>query len=259
MGVCKLCLQTKALQKSHFIPAAMYKRLLDPDVTKKDRNPVVVAPRVTATSSKQVRDYVLCVDCEGLFNKNGENWMMQQVWNGKRFPLDERLGVALPQYTVGNRRAFSGRAMGVNTAELGYFALSVTWRGAVHQWDAFGGKTTVLKLGAAEEPIRKFLLGEALFPSDVVILATVCTDRHSQKIFSLPRQTSKIPVTEFMMLALGVQLVVFTGAVIPSVLREKCCVTSTANLIFQSDCGGESLGLFSEIMNSRSIPPLKST
>jgi hypothetical protein len=186
---------------------------LHPNVTKKDRNPVVVAPKVTATSSRQVKGYVLCSDCESLFNENGESWMMRQVWNGKRFPLGERLDVALPQYTVGSLRAFSGRAVGVNTAALGYFALSVIWRGAVHQWDMpFGGKATVLRLGAPEEPIRKFLLGEALFPPEVAIVATICSDRHSRGVFYMPWQRANFPGQSFEILTLGVQFEVFAGA-----------------------------------------------
>ena len=94
MGVCKLCLATKDLQNSHFIPAAMYKYVRDPDPTKKNRNPVLVTAKATTTTSKQVSDYVLCAGYEDLFNKNGENWMLKQVWNGKRFPLGDRLRVA---------------------------------------------------------------------------------------------------------------------------------------------------------------------
>ena len=44
-------------------------------------------------------DYIQSATCEELFNKNGENWMLKQVWNGKRFPLRDRLNVALQHYT----------------------------------------------------------------------------------------------------------------------------------------------------------------
>src|SRR5579863_6657832 len=124
-GVCKLCLQQKALQDSHFIPRAMYKYLRDPDESKKNRNPTLVGRKITATTSKQVTDYVLCTDCEGLFNRNAENWMLQQVWNGERFPLGERLRLAIQHYTFQDFLAFSGRAMGINAEALGYFTLSV--------------------------------------------------------------------------------------------------------------------------------------
>jgi hypothetical protein len=253
MGVCKLCLATKDLQNSHFIPAAMYKYVRDTDPTKKNRNPVLVTAKATTTTSKQVSDYVLCAGCEDLFNKNGENWMLKQVWNGKRFPLGDRLRVALPLYTLENALAFSGAATGIETEKLGYFALSVIWRAAVHQWATpFGGKTTVLNLGAAEESIRKFLLGEAQFPTNVAILATVCTDPYS-KVFYMPSQKRGIPGTSFVMLTLGVHLMVFTDS-IPPILHQMCCVKSTAKLVFQRDCSQQTLEAFAQLMRKRPIP-----
>jgi len=168
-GICKLCLLAKDLQDSHLIPAAMYKYIRSP--SKRNPNPVVVGRKVTATTSKQVTDYLLCAECEDLFNKNGENGTLKWVWNGKRFPLGDRLAVAHQHYTFSNFLAFSGSAMGVNTDELGYFALSVIWRATVHQWDtSFGGKTRLLSLGAVEGPVRQYLHGDAAFPVDVVVL-----------------------------------------------------------------------------------------
>ena len=257
-NTCKLCQKPKWLQDSHFVPAAMYKYLRDPDETKKNRNPLIVTTKVTSTTSRQVTDYVLCADCEGLFNRNGENWLLKQVWNRKGFPLSERLSVALPRYTFENFLAFSGTATGVDTEQLGYFALSVIWRAAVHQWHTpFGGKTTVLNLGAVEEPIRKFLLGEVPFPTDVVILATVCTDPYSRAIFYMPSQTSGIPGTSIVMLTLGIHFMVFIGSTIPPILRELCCVRSTSKLIFQRDCSAKTLEAFTQIMSGRPVPLLK--
>src|SRR5438034_546836 len=105
------------------MPAAMYKCVLDR--SRKNPNPVVVGRKVTATTSRQVTAYVLCAGCEDLFNKNGERWMLKQVWNGKQFPLRDRLNVAMPHYKFNNALAFSGKAVGIDTEKLGYFALSV--------------------------------------------------------------------------------------------------------------------------------------
>jgi hypothetical protein len=75
IGICKLCLQSKQLQDSHLVPRAMYNYVRTP--TQRNPNPVVVGRNITATTSKQVSDYVLCSDCEQLFNRNGENWMLR--------------------------------------------------------------------------------------------------------------------------------------------------------------------------------------
>jgi hypothetical protein len=247
-GICKLCLLPKDLQDSHLIPAAMYKYIRDP--SKKNPNPVVVGRKVTATTSKQVTDYLLCAECEDHFNKNGENGMLKWVWNGTRFPLGDRLAVAHQHYTFSNFLAFSGSSMGVNTDELAYFALSIIWRAAVHQWDTpFGGKTHQLNLGAVEETIRQYLHGEAAFPVDVVVVATVCTDPGSIQVFYLPSPVSRIPGTSFSMLTLSVHFMVFIGSNMPPVMREMCCVKSTPKLIFQRDCS-QKTEAFAQIMET---------
>lgn len=205
IGVCKLCLQQRELQDSHFIPRAVYKCLRTPK--DKNPNPVVVGRRITCTTSRQMKDYVLCADCEERFNKNGETWMMRQLWNGQRFPLGDRLNVALPHYTFERAETlvFSGTAVGIETAKLGYFALSVFWRAAVHAWKMpHGEKTRKINLGFAEEPIRKFLLGQASFPKDVVLMVTVCTDKESKGSFYVPSQVFGTPIVRFAFLALGV-------------------------------------------------------
>ncbi len=83
IGNCKLCLMQKDLQDSHLLPAAMYKYIRVP--LKRNPNPVIVGRKVTATSSRQVTDYLLCAECEELFNKNGEGETLRWVWNGKTF------------------------------------------------------------------------------------------------------------------------------------------------------------------------------
>ena len=137
-------------------------------------------------SEKQVKDYLLCQDCEYLFNKNGEHWVMQQVYNGKDFPLLDRLKLALHVYADPMLQAYAGAAVGIDTGKLAYFALSVLWRAAVHNWAMHDGQTTSISVGAYEEPIRRFLLGETAFPVNIMVLTTVCTDAPSRESFSVP-------------------------------------------------------------------------
>jgi hypothetical protein len=215
VAVCKLCLQTKDLRKSHLVPAAMYKYSRSPEA----ENPTTVAVdrRGAKPIARQVADYVLCAECEQRFSKYGENWMMKQVWNGRSFPLGARLMLALPDQTFTNFVAFSGAAVGIDTDSLAYFALSVFWRAAIDTWKTSPySATTPLVLGAQEEPIRKYLLGETGFPSDVALLTTVCTDPYSVNVFYMPAPAAfPIPITAFAMLTLGVQFLFFTGKAAP--------------------------------------------
>ena len=82
-GKCALCRLQKQLQKSHLIPASMFR------IIRKSQgsDPVFMTAKRIGTSSRQITAHELCWDCEQLFRKNGEDWMAGQVFQGNHFPL----------------------------------------------------------------------------------------------------------------------------------------------------------------------------
>src|ERR1039458_4038603 len=82
VGICKLCLMSKPLRDSHFMPRGMYKRIRDP--SKRNASPVVVTRERTTKTFRQTKEYVLCADCEQRFNLSGEDWMLKKLGAGKR-------------------------------------------------------------------------------------------------------------------------------------------------------------------------------
>jgi hypothetical protein len=48
------------------------------------------------------------------------------------------------------------------------------------------GQTTTAALGVYEEPIRKYLAGEATLPANVSVVLTVCIDETAQNIIDAP-------------------------------------------------------------------------
>src|SRR5450432_1945048 len=136
IGICKLCLKRRNLRDSHFIPKAMFKYVRDANMRAgwKNPDPILIVKTVTSHTSKQVSHYVLCDQCENRFNKNGENWMLEQVWKETSFRLLDRLNVAHPLFPMQGAQAFSGPSVGLEMDKLGYFALSVFWRAAVRIW-----------------------------------------------------------------------------------------------------------------------------
>ena len=87
-----------------------------------------------------------------------------------------------------------------------------------------------------EEPIRKYLLGTAGFPSEVVVVVTACTDPLSIQSFSVPSQVIGHPGTCFAILTLGIYFRVLIGSGITPESREICCAMSKMRPIFQRDC-----------------------
>lgn len=108
-GVCKLCLRQRDLQSSHFLPAAVYKALLNPEET--NPSPYLMSETKTVESSRQIKDYVLCGDCERLFNDNGERWVLAHMDRGKNFPLRETLRKAIPIRSIPGLTTYAAGAI----------------------------------------------------------------------------------------------------------------------------------------------------
>jgi hypothetical protein len=255
LGVCKLCLLDKELQESHYLPRALYAKTRDPKAKKP--NPVLMTRSEAQRTQKQIKDYVLCSQCEQLFSRNGERYVMGQVDNGRgRFPLLNRLNVAMAFRSTPKTAAFSGAAVGIDTEKLAYFALSVLWRGCVHQWNLFGPTTAVI-LGVHEEPIRKYLLGSAQFPTDIVtVQVTACTDEVSRNSSFPPGEARRgSHVAGYILLTRGIYFLVHLGAHIPDRIRKFCCINSVQKSVLMSDCEAKTREIFADIYKTARIPP----
>jgi hypothetical protein len=208
-------------------------------------NPVLITAEVTMSTSKQVRDYLLCRRCEQRLNRLGENYVLRQMQHLGRFPLLERLRVSPALDFSLKEGIYSGAAIGLDTEKLAYFALSVVWRSAVHTWPAPNGHTVSAELGSYQEPIRKYLDGESSFPADVTVLVTACTDRESQNIAYNPTRVLGTPNTAVAFLACGIHFIVFLGAPFPPAIRDMCCFSSPKQLVFSRNVKQNSLHAYS--------------
>jgi hypothetical protein len=179
-GICKLCLQEKELLKSHYVPSALYASPKKLEFATREGSGVV---------GKHIKVPLLCNECEGLFDRNGESEVLRHIApkSFKYFPLHEKLRLALPREECADISRFSGDDVGVDMDKFAYFALSLVWRGAVHDWVMFDGTVRPrTMLGGFEEPIRQYLAGEATLPPDTAVIVIVCTDDEVRTIFTTP-------------------------------------------------------------------------
>jgi hypothetical protein len=194
-----------------------------------------------------MRDALLCGECEKRLNKNGEAYVLGQMCHRERFPLLERLRVALNFELTARPGVYSGPQVGVDTKKLAYFALSVVWRAAVHKWRVpFEKELYSIDIGEFEKPIAKFLLENKDFPADVAIIVTVCTDRESQLMAFKPTVASSrapLPASSVVIgfLACGIHFWVLLGPPVPPHLKNLCCFSSKRQLIFMRDIQGYSI------------------
>lgn len=231
IGICALCLKRRQLQLSHFLPRGVSNRLRNPNGPVE--NPVLVTAEITISTQKQVKDYLLCTRCEQRLNKLGECYVLKKMQHAGGFPLLDRLRVS-PAIDFSLREGIhSGAAVGLDTEMLAHFALSVVWRSAVHTWHSPDGRTIhSVNLGAYQEPIRKYLVGEGPFPAGITTLVTACTDRESQNVAYYPTPTLGTPNTAVAFLVCGIHFTVFLGPTFPPTIRQMCCFSSSKQLVF---------------------------
>ena len=248
VGVCKMCLKSKPLVRSHLIARGFY-RALRTHGSKQPR-PIVITPDTSVLSERQVRDYLLCQRCDRRLATHGEDWVMQQGFNGVDFPLRDRLALALPvsSRALGHAKAYSGVAVGIDTEKIAYFALSLLWRGSIHAWRTSPIEDYTITLKAPAEPMREYLLGTTSFPANIWISATVCLDKYSLGLVRVPDdEANASDCTAYNMFVLGLFVRVFYGKV-PIYIQDCCCFHSPLKPVYARDCSDLAGGIARSII-----------
>lgn len=232
-GICKLCLETKPLQKSHFIPAALYPQARKPSFARRNSQIIQVGIK-----NKHIQDYVLCRDCEQRFDRSGESEVLYWISaKSKTFRLGARLAVALPRdYNPHDSSSrFSGEDIGVDMDKFAYFAISVVWRGAIHDWVLPDGTLRAHDaLGDFVEPMRMYLLAQAPLPPDTSVIVLVGSDDDSRKFWTLPEAHVEADCLNFRFLTFGVLFRVMMGYQQWPYFRENSCTSPRKCLFYGS-------------------------
>lgn len=166
-GKCRLCLQHRELQESHLLPKALY-RMIGRGSDQAHPDTIQLTLGVRKKSSEQASRPLLCWDCEQLFSRNGESWVLKNCYRGQgRFRLRSTV-VTRPVLSQDEVTAYS--ASEKEAESLCYFCLSVVWRAGLCDWFCRGKKYDQLNLGSYQEQIRKYLRGEAEVPNRVGVM-----------------------------------------------------------------------------------------
>jgi len=243
---CRLCLRNRTLVQSHLISAAMYRSLMR---SKASQNPLIVGPGLASTTSKQVRELLLCSDCEERFNVTAEKWLASQIYRDGQFPLANKLTVEMrtPELDDVGIAAFSFAGYPSDVERLAYFALSIIWRAAVRTWRVpFGGQTDSIPLSnSTEEIIRRHLLNEVGFPDCAAVIVSICSDDISQGVICMPVKLAGSQSLSYSFEIPGMTFHVFLEEV-PRIVRPYCCVSGATKPILLRDRGDQ---LFETITN----------
>ena len=231
-GVCKLCHKTAKLCKSHYLGRVLYKlsRVGGED-------PVVMTPKLVTITPRQMWAHLLCEVCEQKLNKLGEKPVLKLFNDASdNFPLLNRMNLAIPHKVEGKAIIYSGEAIGIDTEPLAHYALGVLWKGSVHKWITLKRQESTVDLGKYQEPIRRYLVGEAGFPNGVYITVTVCIDLGSQITIYAPSKLEETQYPTNSFLARGLWFHIITTDDNPKGLSGLCSVRSPKKLLYKADC-----------------------
>jgi hypothetical protein len=239
IGTCELCLQVRPLLDSHFLSKALYKLMRDPH--KKNPHPILISESISLKTNYQMKQPLLCAECEDRFSKNGESYVIPKLYSIEGFPFLDRLRLA--HFPINNTLAllaFSCPSVGFDGQKIAYYGLSILWRAAVRSWRRFDGGTTSVEIDPVYvESMRRYLFGETGFPKNLIVCATVATDRVSQGMCLVPTRIPENPNVTYSLTTRGLAFR-FTFDPPPE-MKEICVASSTKQPIFIRDCSDKTL------------------
>lgn len=204
---------------------------------RKNTSPVHITRKISLIGDYQMTHPLLCNRCERRFDENGERYVVPLLRNRARFPLLDRLKVALPVIRLERADAFDCLSVGFSGEKIGYFGLSILWRAAVRSWRMIDSTTTTVAIDASYmEILRRYLLGETPFPYDrIVVLATVVIDPLSQGFCFVPSRVTEHTGIAYSLLVRGLYYDIVFADNHPALLQALSCIGPGQNLIFTTD------------------------
>lgn len=190
IGACALCHEHRELCESHFLPKGLYRLLVIVSKTA-NKQPVRVVSGDRRQTSRQATHYLLCAECETRFDRNGENWMLRQIYRGRGvFRLRSLLEAVRPLHADENVSIYSAASVSHDAVNrLIYFSTSIFWRASVRDWWAAGKHYEAIALGPYQERIRNYLLGVAPFPENSVLSVFLSRLARPAIAFNFPDST----------------------------------------------------------------------
>lgn len=227
--VCALCSRTDVLINSHLLPAAVYRNLRAPE--HKNPNPFVLTENFSGTTSKQVRQPLLCRPCEELFHAKGEDWTFRRTLQPDgRFPLLETVQSTSARYSDPTAQVYVG-VKGIE--HLVYFAVSVFWRAGSALWRMPDGTTTGINLGPYQATLTKYLLGREALSDEVFMGIQLMTHPVARQLARLPSGGRRSLYKSYDFQIPGIQFFMWVGKAVPKTSADFCAIRTGSVCIAQ--------------------------
>jgi hypothetical protein len=240
--ICKLCLQTKPICKSHLIPAAAYRRIVD---ARGNQRPILnfwdpkTQKHSAIETSGQLQEYLLCEDCEQMLTVQGEDWVIPRLAGEGPSPLYEVISKQKPYVGLLGDELIIYKTLGLPEFEkqkLVHFAMGVFFKSAAYQW-RMAGIAHGIDLGPYLESVRRFVLGESEFPERLALWFVITPPTAPfwtilpPHLYSSRARLSKQGFHMFSFCIPGLEFVLCVGKQISPTAERLCFATSPDQLI----------------------------
>lgn len=250
---CALCRQMAILQRSHLLPRSLYKTVRG---LENNPHPLHISPERWQQSSQQDTATLLCVKCEQQFHRQGENWVLRHLLrNTGHFKLLDLVNTFSQSSTTDRRTVYLIDSNApIRFDALAYFAASVIWKASVHQWQSYEQGQSICLGHTYQEQFRLYLLGQAAFPDDAVLVLDVTRPENRLKeVLCSPVTARGDRHYRHWFMTPGVIFEIAVGRLMPSAVRNLCALRN--RLIFSSNHEESMRQVYRSMSRSGRIPP----
>jgi len=113
--------------------------------------------------------------------------------------------------------------------------VSIIWRRAIHEWVAGGTVFQRWELGDFAKDMRRYLMGETPFPSNMAVVVLVCSDAESRRTWTIPTQFFDAGCLNFAFDVRGIRFRLMMGYLPEWAFSASC--RSPLKPIFYGDIG----------------------
>ena len=216
----------------------------------------MVRSDITISKDEQVHDYLLCANCEHLFNQNGEGWVLQHCHRNGDFELRRKLNEEPPHVDNGKFRCWAAAKIpSIDVAQLSYFASSIFWRASVHDWKSGSRPLGLPQLGLKyDEEFRLYLLGKGPFPALATMSVGLLDGSDYLNGILFPHGGKIDGYWRYDFVFLGLVFTLFLGNLVPAGTRSFCLNHSKEHFIAQSKMINEMMLQHAEPLLQKSRP-----
>lgn len=255
---CRLCQLSKELVGSHIMPQSMYKAVGRSNQPFESDLVQVDATKGTAVrTSKQLKQKLLCSDCERILSQRGEDYFARICYQGKeKFKLRERLVKITPTQFSGGRKIWFEQdvANELDTNAIKHFFIRILWLHSICTVLGFASVYSGALGQKYREHFRKYLFGNCVFPLNVQIYAYV--DENAENWSSISHPTCQrthdlgVSVRTHSFVVPGCRVRVIVGGPVEIIRTQRDC-----DIVFYqwNSAGTEFIEHIAEV-TSRSTP-----